>query len=62
MCIYTVKQKLKKKSSRGCATPVNVLKLGASGVKDTAKTNKDLGMLCYIQVDYVIFFPLVALF
>ena len=25
----------------GCATPPNVLKLGVSGVKDTAKTNKD---------------------
>ena len=45
MCIYTVKkQKLKKNSQRGCATPPNVPKLGVSGVKDTAKTNKDLGM------------------
>ena len=41
MCIYTVKkQKFKKKSSRGCATPPNVSKLGVSGVKDTAKANK----------------------
>ena len=25
--------------------------LCVSGVKDTAKTNKDLGMLCHIQVE-----------
>ena len=44
MCIYTVKkQKLKKNSQwgGGCATPPNVPKLGVSGVKDKAKTNKD---------------------
>ena len=46
MCIYThLKKKIKKKvknSSRGwCTTPPNVPKLGVSGVKDTAKTNKD---------------------
>ena len=47
MCIiiYTqLKSKIKNKFSeggRGCATPPNVPKLGASGVKDTAKTNKD---------------------
>ena len=43
MCIYTVKkQNLKKFSGGGgCATPPNVPKLGVSGVKDTAKTNKD---------------------
>ena len=63
MCINTLKkQKLKKKSSRRCATPPKVLKLGVSGVKDTAKTNKDLGMSCYIQVEYNVFFPLVDLF
>ena len=46
MCIYIVKkQKLKKKNSQwGCATPPNVPKLGVSGVEDTAKINKDLGM------------------
>ena len=42
MCIYTVKkQKLKKIlkiPQGGCATPPNVLKLGVSDVKDTAKT------------------------
>ena len=27
-------------------------KLGVSRVKHTAKTNKDLGMSCYIQVEY----------
>ena len=31
-------------------------KLGVSGVKDTAKTNKDLGISCYIQVEYSVFF------
>ena len=48
MCIYTVKkEKLKKKnSSRGWATPPNIPKLGVSGVKDTTKTNKDLGVSC----------------
>ena len=30
-------------------------KLGVHGVKDTAKTNKDLGMSCYIQVKYSVF-------
>ena len=59
MCIYTVKNKILKnikKSSRGCATPPNVPKLGVSRVKDTAKTNKDLGMACYIQVENSVFF------
>ena len=43
MCIYTLKTKNKnKKILQGvCATPPNVRKLGVSGVKDTAKTNKD---------------------
>ena len=31
-------------------------KLGVSGVKETVKTNKDLGMSCYIQVEYVYVF------
>ena len=46
MCIYTVKKQnlkkiIKKFSGGGCATPPNAPKLGVSGVKDTAKTNKD---------------------
>ena len=43
MYIYTVKNKkqTKKMTQGGCATPPNVPKLGVSGVKDTAKTNKD---------------------
>ena len=45
MCIYTVKKQNFKKYLKilrgGCATPPNVPKLGVSGVKDTAKTNKD---------------------
>ena len=59
MCIYTVKKqklKIKLNPQGGCATPPNVLKLGVSGVEDTTKTNKDLGMSCYIQVDDSVFF------
>ena len=45
MCICTVKKLLfflnKKFLRGGCATPPNVLKLGVSGVKDFAKTNKN---------------------
>ena len=46
MCIYTLKKQTCKQISNkllqgGCATPPNVPKLGVSGVKDTAKTNKD---------------------
>ena len=45
MCLYKLKkQKLFKNlkiPQGGCATPPNVSKLGVSGVKDTAKTNKD---------------------
>ena len=45
MRIYTVKNKIKKKNSLGggggCATRPTVPKLGVSGVKDTAKSNKD---------------------
>ena len=46
MCIYTVKNKIKNKNKKilrggGCATPPNVPKLGVSGVKETAKTNKE---------------------
>ena len=42
MCIYTLKmQKLKKKknSSRGVRDSTERLKIGVSGIKDTAKTN-----------------------
>ena len=39
-----------------CATPPNVPKFGVSGVKDTAKTNNDLGIYCYIQMKYSVFF------
>ena len=58
MCIYTLKkQELKKKILKwGCANPPNVPKLGVSGVKDTAKTNKDLCMSCYLHVEYSVFF------
>ena len=63
--MHTLKAKTFKKflnSQWGCATPPNVPKLGVSGVKDTAETNKDLGRSCYIQVDDSVFFLLVALF
>ena len=61
MCIYTVKKQklnyINKKIIQGrCATPPNVSKLGVSSVKDTAKTNKDLDMSCYVQVEYSFFF------
>ena len=65
MCIYTLKNKNFKKLKTlqgGCTTPPNVPKFDVSGVKDTAKINKHLGMSCYIQVEYSVFFPLVALF
>ena len=43
MCIYAVKKpKLKKKILKGVRDSPNVPKLGVSGVKDTAKTNKRL--------------------
>ena len=45
MCIYTLKKQTFKNNFKipqgGCATPPNVPKLGDSGVKDTANTNKD---------------------
>ena len=60
MCLYRVKkEKFKEKlkiPQGGCATPPSIPKLGIPGVKDTAKTNKDLGMLCYIQVEYIVFY------
>ena len=59
MHIHTLKANIikgKEISQGWCATPPNVPKLGLSGVKDTAKTNKDLGMSCYIQVEYSVFF------
>ena len=62
ICAYTqLKSKIKKKnfnfknSQGGCATPPNVPKLGVSGVKDTAKTNKECGMLCCILLEYSVF-------
>ena len=58
MCIYTLISKNFKIPQGGCATPLYVPKLGVSGVKDSAKTNKDLGISCYIQVEYIVFFRL----
>ena len=60
MCIYTVKkqnfQRKIKNSSRRVRDSTERPILDVSGVKDTAKTNKDLGMPCYIQVGYSVFF------
>ena len=47
MCIYTVKKNIRILQG-GPATPPNVPKLGVSDIKDYAKTNKYLGMSCYI--------------
>ena len=61
MCIYIVKKqkiKIKKNTSKGVRDSTEGI---LSGVKDIAKTDKDLGMSCYIQVEYSVF-PLVALF
>ena len=56
MCISTLKKQKLKNPQGGCATPPNVPKLGVSGEKDTAKTNQDLGMSRYIQIEYSGFF------
>ena len=58
MCIYTVKkQKLKKKSSRGVRYSTERPKIRRFWRKGyTAKTNNDLGMSCYIQAEYSVFF------
>ena len=56
ICVYTqLKSNFFLNPQEWCATPPDVPKLGISGVKDTAKTNKDLGMSCYIQVEYNVF-------
>ena len=52
MHIHKYKAKIKKKSTGGCSTLPKVPKLGVPGVKDTAKSNKDLSMSCYIQVSF----------
>ena len=49
MCIYTLKKENLTKILRGVRDSTERLKLGVSGVKDTAKTNNDLGMSCYIH-------------
>ena len=53
--MHTNKAKLLKNPQGRCATLPNVQKF-VSGVKDTTKTNKDLGMSRYIQVEYSVFF------
>ena len=39
--MYILKKQILKYPQEGCGTPPNVLKLGISGVKNTAKTNKN---------------------
>ena len=61
ICAYTHfrSKHLKKKNPQdwgGGVTPPNIPKLGVSDVKDTAKTNKDFGLSCYLQVEYSVFF------
>ena len=56
MCIYTVKKKIFKKSSRGVLNFTERSKIRRFGVKDTAKASKDLCMSCYITVEYSVFF------
>ena len=54
MCIYTLqKQQVKKKFLRVVRNSTERLKIS---VNHTAKTNKDLGMSCYIRVDNSVFF------
>ena len=50
MCICTHKKT--KIPKWGCTTPPNVPKLGVSGAKDTANTNKDFGMSCYMYIQW----------
>ena len=40
----------------GVRHSTEIPKFGVSGVKNTAETNKDFGMSCYIQVKYSVFF------
>ena len=60
MCIYTVKmQQLKKKlknSSWGVRDSTVRPKIRRLRRKGYARTNKDRGMSCYIQVEYSVFF------
>ena len=55
MGIYTVKKQTKN-FLKGVHDSTERPKFGVTGVEDTAKTNKDLGMSCYIQVEYSVFF------
>ena len=56
MCIYTLKKQKLKEILKEVRHSTERPKLGVSGVKDTPKTNNDLGMSCYIQVEYNVFF------
>ena len=56
MCISTLKKQKLKKSSRGVCDSTERPKIRRLRRKGYRKTNKDLGMLCYIQVEYSVFF------
>ena len=57
MCTYTVKNQIfKKNSSRGVRDSIERPKIRRLQRKGYRKNNKDLGMLCYIQVEYRLFF------
>ena len=47
MCTYTVKKQKLKKSSRRVRDSSERPKLGVSGVKDTSKTNRSLGVMLH---------------
>ena len=56
MRIYTVKKKIIKKILKGVRVSTERSKIRRSGVKDTANTNNNLCMSCYIHVECSVFF------
>ena len=56
MCIYTVKIPKIKNASRGVRDSTERHKIRRFWRTGYAKTNKDLGMSCYIQDEYSVFF------
>ena len=55
--MYTLEvNKNKLKIFKGVRQSTERPKIKRSGGKDTATTDKDLGMSCYIQVEYNVFF------
>ena len=56
MCIYAVKIQKNKNASRGVRDSTERHKIRRFWRTGYAKTNKDLGMSCYIQDEYSVFF------